>query len=170
MWPCTGAATGGGSSQIYTQAAWQQTAMSSISTRWRLVPDISLLAGPPGYLYATGGQLSSFLGTSASTPTLAAATLRMNASMIASGGSANALGPLTAYLYRAPSSLVTNDITTGSNDLFGNGQCCTAGTGFDMTSGLGTPTALTDWVKVFTQLNNGQTPSLTPPQTTLNPS
>ena len=39
-----------------------------------------------------------------------------------------------------------------------------------MTSGLGTPTALTDWVTVFTQLNNGQPPMLTPIQPTLNPS
>ena len=170
MWPCTGAATGGGMSQIYSQNAWQQAAMAPISTSMRLVPDVSLLAGPPGYLMAMGGQLTVFMGTSASSPTLAAATLRMNASMVASGGMTNALGPISQYLYSSPSALVTNDITTGSNDLFGNGQCCTAAPGFDMTSGLGTPTALTDWVTVFTQLNNGQPPMLTPIQPTLNPS
>ena len=170
MWPCTGAATGGGMSQIYSQNAWQHAAMAPISTTMRLVPDVSLLAGPPGYLMAMGGQLIVFMGTSASSPTLAAATLRMNASMVASGGMTNALGPINQYLYSSPSALVTNDITTGSNDLFGNGHCCTAGPGFDMTSGLGTPTALTDWVTVFTQLNNGQPPMLTPIQPTLNPS
>lgn len=170
MWPCTGAATGGGMSQLYTQNAWQQTAMAPISTSMRLVPDVSLLAGPPGYLMAMGGQLTTFMGTSASAPTLAAATLRMNASMIASGGSGNALGPLDQYLYSVPAARVTLDLTTGTNDLFGNGQCCTAGPGFDMTSGLGVPTALTDWVTVFTQLNNGQTPTITAPQSPLQPS
>jgi len=170
MWPCTGAATGGGMSQLYTQNAWQQTAMAPISTSMRLVPDVSLLAGPPGYLMAMGGQLTTFMGTSASAPTLAAATLRMNASMIASGGSGNALGPLDQYLYSVPAARVTLDLTTGTNDLFGNGQCCTAGPGFDMTSGLGVPTALTDWVTVFTQLNNGQTPTITTPQSPLQPS
>lgn len=169
-WPCTGAATGGGSSQIYTQNPWQNTAMAPISTTMRLVPDVSLLAGPPGYLMAMGGQLTIFMGTSAAAPTLAAATLRMNASMIASGGSDNALGPLGTYLYTAPASRLTTDVTTGSNDLFNNGQCCTAGPGFDMTSGLGVPTALTDWVTVFTQLNSGQTPTLSPSQPILNPS
>jgi subtilase family serine protease len=163
MWPCTGAATGGGMSQLYTQNTWQQTAMAPISTTMRLVPDVSLLAGPPGYLMAMGGQLTTFMGTSASAPTLAAATLRMNASMIASGGSGNALGPLDQYLYSVPAARVTLDLTTGTNDLFGNGQCCTAGPGFDMTSGLGVPTALTDWVTVFTQLNNGQTPTISAP-------
>jgi subtilase family serine protease len=170
MWPCTGAATGGGMSQLYTQNAWQQTAMAPISTTMRLVPDVSLLAGPPGYLMAMGGQLTTFMGTSASAPTLAAATLRMNASMIASGGSGNALGPLDQYLYSVPAARVTLDLTTGTNDLFGNGQCCTAGPGFDMTSGLGVPTALTDWVTVFTQLNNGQTPTISAPQSPLEPS
>ena len=170
MWPCTGAATGGGMSQLYTQNAWQETAMAPISTTMRLVPDVSLLAGPPGYLMAMGGQLTTFMGTSASAPTLAAATLRMNASMIASGGSDNALGPLSQYLYSVPAPRVTQDITTGSNDLFGNGQCCTAGPGFDMTSGLGVPTALTSWVTVFTQLNNGQTPTISAPQSPLEPS
>jgi hypothetical protein len=39
-----------------------------------------------------------------------------------------------------------------------------------MTSGLGVPTALTDWVTVFTQLNNGQTPTISAPQSPLEPS
>jgi hypothetical protein len=42
-----------------------------------------------------------------------------------------------AIAQRSPGSFL--DIGTGSNAIFGGVSCCTAGPGFDLASGLGSP-------------------------------
>ncbi|MFM9123967.1 MAG: hypothetical protein ACKOSO_02060, partial [Actinomycetota bacterium] len=120
----------------------------------RLLPDLALLAGYPAFMMANGGRPTSVEGTSATTPLLAAAALRINADMIAAGGPANRLGPMAPYLYAirdAPGAWL--DITSGTNDIFGNGECCTAGPGFDLVSGLGAPVSMATWPELFSRLN-----------------
>lgn len=46
---------------------------------------------------------------------------------------------LYSIAQHAPGSFL--DISTGSNSVFGGVSCCTAGPGFDMASGLGSPFA-----------------------------
>jgi subtilase family serine protease len=158
-WPCGGAATGGGASQIFTASNWQAETAGTVGGGDRITPDTSLLAGYPGYAIAFGGQINIAEGTSASAPTLAAASLRINAQMVATYGAAYRLPSLGPYLYSLPSSAFV-DLTLGGNDIFGNGQCCTSTAGFDMVSGLGVPANMATWPQLFAQMDAQQTPPL----------
>gem|GEM_PF-3399053 len=166
-WPCLGAATGGGISQIYTQNSWALPAAAGSSSTMRTVPDLALLGGPPGYLMAYQGSLTAFMGTSASAPVLAVASLSINAEMAAVGNASNSMGLMTPYLYamaaQSPNSFT--DITSGSNDLFGNGECCTAGPGYDLTSGLGVPADMSNWPSLFGLASAPLLTPTTPPLT-----
>ncbi len=135
-WPCVVAAGGGGQSSLFLRPAWQAGAGAAVRGLGRLVPDVSMLAGQPGYFTAQRGKANIFEGTSASTPLLAAAVLRINAERLAAGR--KPVGFLNPLLY-GPLAAGIQDITQGNNDIFGNGICCTAGPGFDMASGLGVP-------------------------------
>jgi subtilase family serine protease len=137
-WGCGSAAGGGGTSSMYLRPAWQTPATQAIAGTKRLVPDVSMLAGAPSYVGVDDGQMTMFEGTSAAAPLLASGVLRLNAELMAAGGSA--LGALNPTLYgtlaAAPGAIT--DLQIGNNDLFGV-DCCTAGVGFDMASGLGSP-------------------------------
>lgn len=135
-WPCVVAGGGGGQSVIFPRPAWQATAGAAIPGTKRLVPDVAMLAGQPGYFTMTNGNISTSEGTSASAPLLASAILRINAERLAAGKTA--VGYLNPLLY-GPLSGAIQDITVGDNDIFDIGSCCTAGPGFDMASGLGAP-------------------------------
>lgn len=151
-WPCGGAATGGGTSQIYAASPWQAATAGSVGGGDRVTPDTSLLAGYPGYAIVFGGQLNLAEGTSASAPTLAAASLRVNAELVSRYGAAYRLPSLGPYLYSLPTGAFV-DLTLGTNDIFGNGQCCNAGAGFDMVSGLGVPADIGTWPQLFAQMD-----------------
>jgi kumamolisin len=135
-WPCVVAGGGGGQSVIFPRPAWQKTAGAAVRGLGRLVPDVSMLAGQPGYLTSTAGNTTTSEGTSASAPLLASAVLRINAERLAAGR--KPVGYLNPLLY-GPLATGVQDITVGNNDIFGTGVCCTAGPGYDMASGLGAP-------------------------------
>lgn len=135
-WACGLAGGGGGQSAIFPRPAWQAQAGAAIPGIRRLVPDVALLAGQPGYFTMTGGDVTTSEGTSASAPLLASAILRINAERLAARRSP--VGYLSPLLY-GPLAVTMQDITVGSNDIFGNGLCCAAGPGYDMASGLGAP-------------------------------
>jgi outer membrane protein assembly factor BamB len=118
---------GSGCSSIEPEPAWQ----SAIPVSWcskRSIADVSALAGDPGLsMYDTfngWGGWNAIFGTSVASPLIAAAY---------------ALAAPTqpvSYLYSHATSL--NDITAGSNGSCGTGAC-TAETGYDGPTGLGTP-------------------------------
>lgn len=135
-WICGPAGGGGGKSVISARPPWQAAAGSGIPGTTRLLPDLAMLSGLPGFATITNGRPSATAGTSAAAPVLAAAVLRINAERRAAGkGPVGFLNPLL-YGRLAPT---FRDVVTGGNDIFGNGICCAAGPGFDMASGLGSP-------------------------------
>jgi hypothetical protein len=107
----------------------------------REVPDISV-DGDPGSGYAAyyEGAWRPAGGTSVSAPTVAALAALADASPACGG---HPIGFLNAALYRAAADAYTadfNDVTSGGNAFdFVSGFA--AGPGYDMASGLGTPTA-----------------------------
>ena len=167
-WPCGAAATGGGASQLFTAPQWQAETAGSVGNGNRVTPDTSLLAGYPGYVIAYGGQVQIAEGTSAAAPTLAAASLRINAQMVSTYGAAYRLPSLGPYLYALPPNAFV-DLTLGGNDIFGNGQCCSATAGFDMVSGLGVPANMATWPQLFAQMDQGANLALANGQPTLEP-
>ena len=145
-------AGGGGYSRLFQRPAYQRAAISS---RHRVVPDVSMLADPyPGFLIYCSARpgcvnrsnrnpWTPFGGTSAGSPLLAGAFALVDA-QLRSHGRPN-LGFANPLLYRIDrSSLgphVFSDVIRGSNDVFApRGRavgCCTAAPGFDPASGLG---------------------------------
>jgi hypothetical protein len=116
-------------------------------TTCRETPDVSALADPQtGYTIVYDGQWYQYGGTSASTPLWAALTAEMNASTSCSGVT-QGLGFATPLLYQVATSSTANyaaafsDVTAGNNDNLGVGGATdwSAGAGYDMASGLGTP-------------------------------
>jgi subtilase family serine protease len=143
-------AGGGGISTLWSQPAWQKNA--SITTTaatggMRMVPDLSVMADPnTGFIeYFTGSSdgtcrrsctsgWSGIGGTSIGAPLMSALTADAAQACDAPGGR---LGFLNPTLYAMPASDF-DDVTTGSNDLFNLGAY-SAGPGYDMASGLGSP-------------------------------
>jgi subtilase family serine protease len=76
-------------------------------------------------------------GTSAAAPLLAAAIARLNADRLGATPKKQPLGYLNPTLYGLTPGAFA-DIRTGMNDLWNVG-CCSSGTGYDATTGLGTP-------------------------------
>jgi hypothetical protein len=135
----------GGSADNYHLAGLDTTLPSG--TACRETPDVSALADPQtGYTIVYDGEFLQIGGTSASTPLWAALTAEMNASSQCAsvpGG----LGFATPLFYQVAASSAANyadafsDVTVGNNDNLDVGAAGTwsAGTGYDMASGLGTP-------------------------------
>jgi Pro-kumamolisin, activation domain/Fibronectin type III domain/IPT/TIG domain len=120
-------------------------------TECREAPDVTALADPQtGYTIVYDGEWLPIGGTSASTPLWAALTAEMNASTQCSSLE-NGLGFATPLFYQVASSSPANyadafsDVTVGNNDNLGVGVAgtYTAGKGYDLASGLGSP-RLTD--------------------------
>ena len=142
-WPCGVAGGGGGQSVMFPRPKYQTGV--AIAGKGRLVPDVALLAGEPGYIVVMSGDIMRVEGTSASAPLLASAILRINAERRAQGKPA--VGQLNQLLYdhhRLGAEI--QDVTVGNNDIFKTGLCCSAGPGFDMASGLGTPKNIGNWL------------------------
>ena len=139
----SGGAGGGGVSEVFPMPSWQTgTAVTSNpaycgqTTRMcRELPDVSLDANPnTGYVVNVKGSWVQYGGTSASSPLLAAMTADANSYSLAHGG--DRLGFASLFFYAHPG--IMHDITSGTNNL-GAGANYTAGPGFDLASGLGSP-------------------------------
>jgi len=144
-----GGASGGGMSQIWSKPSWQAGAGISASDTMRMVPDLSVIGDPnTGFVeYFTGtssgvchhscsGGWDTIGGTSIGSQ-LIGALLAVSAQSCG----VSRLGFVNPTLYAMASQGVGfTDVTTGNNDLYGEGVY-SAGPGYDMASGLGSPDA-----------------------------
>ncbi len=155
----SGGASGGGVSTLWTRPWWQSGTLFSadgsqgVSTATgRMVPDLSVPGDPTtGFVqYFTGGNgtgatcaqgscangWNSIGGTSIGAPMVSALFAIANQSC-----GTTRLGFMNPTLYeiaKTPGNYV--DVTTGSNDIFGQGSY-SAGVGYDLASGLGIPSS-----------------------------
>ncbi len=144
-----GGASGGGMSQIWSRPSWQTGPGITTSDTMRMVPDLSVIGDPnTGFVeYFTGsssgichhscsGGWDTIGGTSISSQ-LVGALLAVSAQSCG----VSRLGFVNPALYAMASQGVGfTDVTTGNNDLFGE-NVYSAGPGYDMASGLGSPDA-----------------------------
>jgi pseudomonalisin len=122
-------AGGGGLSPVEPAAAFQANAkvLGVTAPPTRGVPDVSLDADPEsGYDVVVGGAVETIGGTSASAPSWQGIWARVN-------GANAGLGFAGPVLYSTEPSTAFHDITVGSNTAY------TAGPGYDLVTGLGTP-------------------------------
>ncbi len=148
-------AGGGGVSSFWGMPSYQANAPSVLHvnrSHARESPDVSADADPnSGYLIYWNGSGSmgdtpsgwqGIGGTSGAAPLWAALFALTNASAACSGAQVGFANP---KLYDAAASGYGqdfNDVTSGNNDFTGtNGGRYSAGTGYDLASGLGTPNA-----------------------------
>jgi hypothetical protein len=128
-WSETGwSGSGGGASTIFNRPTYQSAIGQSGSAR--MVPDVSALAdantGLTVYIGSAGGWVRGG-GTSLATP-LWAGTLAASMSAV---GRTTGMGDIHGKLYSAASTF--RDVTSGSTGPY------TAGSGYDMVTGLGSP-------------------------------
>jgi kumamolisin len=140
-------AGGGGVSVLWGLPSWQAgvvPAQSRIvcngsSTSCRETPDVSADADiVTGYSIFYSGQWEIFGGTSAATPTWGALIALANSSVACSGKTVGFADPALYQAARSDYATYFNDVTTGNNS-FGGITGYSAGTGYDMASGLGSP-------------------------------
>jgi kumamolisin len=134
--------TGGGVSNLWTRPGWQNTVSSAADTSHRLTPDVAADADPstgvavclPYDPKASDSCWSVGGGTSQAAPIWAGLTAMMDQYLIAHGG--HALGDLNPQLYQVAAHAALpafRDVAIGGNAVY------TAGPGYDLVSGLGTP-------------------------------
>ena len=132
-WP----GSGGGLSIYYPEPAYQLSAQSS---GMRAIPDVSYDSAPGTGVATYDSEYSepwsAAGGTSASSPQWAAITAVAN-SLRAELGKGSIGANFQSVLYANPSAL--HDITSGTNGTCG--AECTAGPGYDLVTGLGSPNA-----------------------------
>lgn len=142
-------AGGGGESILWTQPSWQVApgiTTTASTGGMRMVPDLSVMADPStGFIEYYTGDTGSCIrdcasgwgaigGTSIGAPLVAdMVAIAAQACDVPSGR----LGFVNPSLYAMASSGF-NEVTTGNNDLFGVGVY-SAGPGYNMASGLGSP-------------------------------
>ena len=129
------AGAGSGCSGVEAQPSWQ-TANTNIRTRCvrRADADVSAVAdtGTPVYSYdSAGGGWIEVGGTSVSSPIVASVYALTTSAPINNA----------SYIYSHTSGL--NDVTSGSNGSCGGIDLCTAVTGWDGPTGLGSPDGTT---------------------------
>ena len=141
VWNANGAAGGGGVSKLWSRPSWQVANGIPASARMRMVPDLSVMANPDtGFVnYFTGSSNScqgwcSIGGTSIGAPLVS--SMVAVAAQVCNISRLGFINPTLYALARSGKGFV--DVTTGSNDLFGTGLY-SAGVGYDMASGLGSP-------------------------------
>ncbi len=128
--------SGGGASPFESEPAYQDGVQN---TGFRTIPDVAYDADPSTGFYVFnsqgGGGLTVVGGTSAGTPQWAALVAIVDQGL-ALGGKGPLDGPTQTLpaLYRLPSSDF-HDITTGNNGGY------SAGPGYDLVTGLGSPVA-----------------------------
>jgi len=131
--------TGGGVSALFDQPRWQAAAANQVdpkrSAGKRMTPDISAVADPyTGVRIVVDKEVVVGGGTSQSAPIWAGLTAVMTQYLTANGG--RPIGALNPLLYRIATGAprpAFRDITLGGNAVD------TAGPGYDLVSGLGTP-------------------------------
>ncbi len=131
--------TGSGCSSYESQPTWQTSLLNSLSLTGcsnRVVADVAAVADPNTgvAVYDTAnsnGGWNVYGGTSAASPIIAAT--------YAHSGTPGSSDTPASYPYADPSAL--NDVTSGSTSTCDPSYLCTAETGFDGPTGLGTPTA-----------------------------
>lgn len=149
--PCSG---GGGISSFWAMPSYQANSPGALhvinsnssgapcsapSGFCREVPDVSSDADPQtGIAFFYNGSWGGVGGTSAGAPLFAALAALANASNTCGGSPIGFINPplygSAAHIY----SSAFNDVTAGNNNIFGQGLY-TAGPGYDMASGLGSP-------------------------------
>ena len=147
-------ATGGGVSTVFPAPSWQQQVPGGLTNPHRMVPDVASIAGDPGYQLlrcdppfdAAGSckpnatyQWAPTEGDSMTGPFYAAGMAALRSDLVANGITPPTL--LTPALYAIANNPVLypkvfRDVLEGNNDLYAVG-CCTAGPGYDLTTGLG---------------------------------
>jgi subtilase family serine protease len=138
-------ASGGGISQVYPIPSWQQginMGTNQGSTTFRNYPDVALTADNI-YNVSDNGQGGSVGGTSASAPLWAAFTALVNQQAASEGKPpVGFINPAVYQIGASPSyTAVFHDITTGDNITNRSSGRFQAGTGYDLCTGWGTPTA-----------------------------
>ena len=140
---------GGGVSQLWSRPSWQSAPGIATSQTMRSVPDLSVMADPnTGFVDYYTGTATGVCGTRCTTGWGAIGGTSIGAPLVsalvataAQTCAVRRLGFINPSLY-AMATTGFNDVTTGSNDLFGVGGY-SAGPGYDFTSGLGSPNATT---------------------------
>jgi subtilase family serine protease len=135
--------SGGGISTAYTIPIWQQSVSMSGnggSTVWRNVPDVALTANDVWVIYDEGLS-GGFGGTSCASPLWAGFTALVNEQ--ASDYGLGPVGFLPPALYAIGQSAyydsAFHDVTSGNNFWADSESQYSAETGFDLTTGWGTP-------------------------------
>jgi kumamolisin len=127
--------TGGGVSALFDRPQWQRGVSSDRDATHRLTPDVAAVADPfTGVKIVFGQQQLVGGGTSQSAPLWAGLAAVMNQYLIANGGSA--IGDLNPLLYQVAAGAplpAFRDVTLGGNAVD------SAGPGYDLVTGLGTP-------------------------------
>ncbi len=144
--------SGGGFSQYESLPAYQQAAgISAAYTQFnaRLGPDVAYDADPnTGFAVINGGSLYVVGGTSAGAPQWAALIATADSARVAGGATPLSSTQTLNVLYGNPTAL--RDVTQGSTGVYyvTNSQGflvgeipVAAGRGYDLVTGLGTPTA-----------------------------
>jgi subtilase family serine protease len=130
--------TGGGISTVESQPSYQVGKVNGLSSTQRTVPDVSMDADPNSGVYVLDSYAGGWYqvgGTSLATPMFAGLVAIANQGRALDGQSTlNGLTQTLPDLYSLPSSDF-HDVTTGSNGTY------SAGPGYDLVTGLGTPVA-----------------------------
>jgi subtilase family serine protease len=149
VWNNSYGATGGGVSTVWARPAYQAAAAQSESsvscgaagTTCREVPDVTANGDPnTGYVIYYNGQWNTMGGTSISTPTWAALTALADSSPACAGHPVGFANPALYKLAGTAYGANFGDVTSGANG-YDNVTGFSAGRGYDMASGLGTPNA-----------------------------
>ncbi len=167
----TDGGSGGSISGVEKQPSYQTGIVSKYSTTYRTFPDVAIEADPatgvPVYDSYDNGKLSPWTnydgGTSLATPMWAGLiAIADEGRAIAGLGSLNGLTQTLPELYSLPSADF-HDITSGST---GPSPTYVAGTGYDLTTGLGSPIAnklipgLIDYTPTVTGISPATGPSI----------
>lgn len=130
--------SGGGDSRYFSKPLYQ-AGLGVPDNEARNLPDVSLLAGSPGYVYVISGNIGLIGGTSIATPCWAGICAILNEAQAASGG----LGNINQELYRLGNAQARNqgpkvftDILVGNNGQ-GGVRGFDAQPGYDRVSGWG---------------------------------
>lgn len=129
--------SGGGRSSIFTRPPWQSSAVPIWQEPQRLIPDVAAVADTlTGLGIVLDGQTVTGGGTSLAAPLWAGLAAVINQFLLANGG--RRMGHLNPALYLIATGAklpAFHDITIGANAVV------SAGPGYDMVTGLGTPDA-----------------------------
>ncbi|MFY7567745.1 S53 family peptidase [Streptomyces sp. WI04-05B] len=127
--------TGSGCSAYDAKPTWQTDATCTK----RMISDVSAVADPATgvSVYDTYGESGwvTYGGTSAASPIIAG--------VYALAGTPTSTSYPAKFPYAVAGTSALNDVTSGNNGTCSTSYYCTAGTGYDGPTGLGTPAGLT---------------------------